>query len=152
MPQLASWTTGRSVKQCLLVLAITLHFCRVRSNRSEKICSVTDSNRDYEHRAEEFEFHKANSLLAGLDMGLLAAAAVVSSPTLADIPAVGAEAIRIAFRTGIIMQERARQLEPQTTGAALESWAVVVRGTSEEAMQIEVQALNDSMVKEPNEL
>jgi len=132
------------------VLATTLQFRRVRSKTSETKCSVTDSNRDYEHRAEEF--HKANSLLTGLDMGLLAAAAVVSSPTLADIPAVGAEAIRIALRTGIIMQERARQLEPQTTGAALESWAVVVRGTSEEAMQIEVQALNNSMVKEPNEL
>ncbi|KAJ6010630.1 polyketide synthase [Penicillium sp. IBT 35674x] len=100
---------------------------------------------DYEHRAENFEFHEANSLLAGLDMGLLAAAAVVSSPTLADIPAIGAEAIRVAFRTGILIQERARQLEPQTTGAALESWAVIVRGTSEEGMQTEVQAFNDTM-------
>ncbi|KAJ6096673.1 polyketide synthase [Penicillium sp. IBT 16267x] len=100
---------------------------------------------DYEHRAEKFEFHKANSLLAGLDMGSLAAAAVVSSPTLADLPAFGAEAIRIALRTGIVMQERARQLEPQTTGAALESWAIVVRGTSEEAMQIEIQGFNRSM-------
>ncbi|KAJ5540753.1 polyketide synthase [Penicillium frequentans] len=100
---------------------------------------------DYEHRAEEYEFHKANSLLAGFDMGLLAAAAVVSSPTLADIPAVGAEAIRVAFRTGILMQERARQLEPQTTGTALLSWAVIVKGTSEEAIQTEVQAFNQAM-------
>lgn len=85
-------------------------------------------------------------------MGLLAAAAVVSSPTLADIPAIGAEAIRVAFRTGILMQERARQLEPQTTGAALESWAVIFKGTSEEAMQIEVQAFNEAMVSDPSEL
>lgn len=113
---------------------------------------MTDSNRDYEHRAEEFELHKGNSLLAGLDMGLLAAAAVVSSPTLADIPAVGAEAIRVAFRTGILMQERARQLEPQTTGTALESWTVIFKGTSEEAMQTEVRAFNEAMVSDPNEL
>lgn len=82
-------------------------------------------------------------------MGLLAAVAVVSSPSLADIPVFGPEAVRIAFRTGILMQERARQLEPQTTGAALESWTVIVSGTSEEAMQTEVQTFNDSMVRVP---
>ncbi|KAJ5928129.1 polyketide synthase [Penicillium verhagenii] len=64
------------------------------------------------------------------------------TPTLADLPTVGAEAIRIAFRTGIVMQQRARQLEPQTTSTALNSWTLNAQGASEDTIRDEVQDFN----------
>lgn len=71
-------------------------------------------------------------------MGLLAAAAVACSKTLATLPAVMVEIVRIAFRTGTLVSRVSRQL--QQPGHSKESWAMIVYDVTESAA---TEALDD---------
>ena len=84
--------------------------------------------------------------MAGLGCGLLSAAAVAVSPTLADLAVAGAQIIRIAFRLGIHVYEISSLLEAPRADADAESWAYVVPGVSAETVQAEIDAYNQKTV------
>lgn len=66
------------------------------------------------------------------------------SSTLAEIPLVGAEIIRIAFRLGIVVADVSQNLQPRssTDTSPPESWAHVVPGVVIEDVQKELDAIH----------
>ncbi|TVY84593.1 Atrochrysone carboxylic acid synthase [Lachnellula suecica] len=93
---------------------------------------------------EEFDSYSIDTCLAGLGTGLLATATVSLSPTLGDVPLVGAEVIRIAFRLGVLVDEVSNNLQPRSaseTGPG-ESWAYVIPDVSVEEVQKELDTLH----------
>ncbi|KAK7754177.1 Type I Iterative PKS [Diatrype stigma] len=95
-----------------------------------------------EVEAKPYDFAKTSTALTGLGCGLLAAAAVAVSQTLADLAMNGAEAVRIAFRLGIHVYETSSLLEAPEGSADAESWAYVVPGVSAETVQAELDEYN----------
>lgn len=83
-----------------------------------------------------------NTYLTGLGIGLLATAAVSVSPTLEDLPFAGAEAVRIAFRLGVLVQEMSQNLEPRDESGSPDPWASVVVGVKTEEVQAELDAIH----------
>ncbi len=79
-------------------------------------------------------------------MGLLGAAAISSSPTLADLPKVGSEALRIAWRMGVLVNDISQGIEPQELGTEPESWAAVVMDMDEDTVRKELDDFNTSTV------
>ncbi|KAI9667461.1 MAG: Type I Iterative PKS [Bathelium mastoideum] len=100
----------------------------------------------YENDSEEdFDSGTVDTCLAGLGTGLLATAAVSLSPILADVPIVGAEIIRIAFRLGVLVDAVSQNLQHRqiTTGAGPgDSWAYVVPDTTADEVQRELDAIH----------
>lgn len=82
-------------------------------------------------------------------MSLLAAAAVAASPTVSDLPKLGAEAIRIAFRLGVLVREKSQCIETQEVGGEPLRWAAAVMGLDEETVRHELEAFNISTVSDP---
>ncbi|KAL4807182.1 hypothetical protein BDV18DRAFT_159401 [Aspergillus unguis] len=96
----------------------------------------------YEAEAREWDLFEHNTTLAGLSIGLLAAAGVALSTNLADVVQNGAECVRVSFRLGVYVSEISRKLEaPQADGALL-SWAHVVTGETKSAIQDELTTYN----------
>lgn len=96
----------------------------------------------YEALGPEYDLRPDATTLAGLSIGLLAGAAVAVSSSLADLAKTGAEAIRVAFRLGVYVDEVSRKLEsPQPDGRLL-SWAHVVTGMTQAEVQKELDAFN----------
>lgn len=79
-------------------------------------------------------------------MGLVAAAAVAASTTISDLPRIGSEAIKIAMRMGVVVQNLSQNLESREMDAAPDSWAYVVIGLDEQAVQEELDSFNTSTV------
>jgi monodictyphenone polyketide synthase len=79
-------------------------------------------------------------------MGLLGAAAISSSPTLADLPKLGSEALRIAWRMGVLVNDISQSIESQELGTEPESWAAVVMNLDENTVQKELDNFNASTV------
>ncbi|PHH81486.1 hypothetical protein CDD82_676 [Ophiocordyceps australis] len=79
-----------------------------------------------------------HSYVAGLGLGLLASAAVSVSPTLAELPLAGADAVRLAFRFNmhVLAVSENLELSPPT-----ETWAYVVHNVDETAAQEELDTL-----------
>jgi monodictyphenone polyketide synthase len=75
-------------------------------------------------------------------------AAVASSPTLSDLPATGAEVIRIATRLEILTREVADNLEAVEPGEELASWATLINGLGAETVQKELDIFNSEMVSD----
>ncbi|RDW65922.1 uncharacterized protein DSM5745_09661 [Aspergillus mulundensis] len=98
--------------------------------------------RDYETRPHAFRFSRDDATVTGLGLGFLAATAIVASPALTDVPAAAADVIRIAMRAGIVVYQRAQDLEPQSLDAPLQSWTTLVKGLGEEAVQRELDGFN----------
>ncbi|KAK3291290.1 putative polyketide synthase [Chaetomium fimeti] len=94
----------------------------------------------YENSAEEtFDYHQVDASLAGLGTGLLSTVAVSLSPTLADMPEVGAEVIRVAFRLGVLVDGVSQNLHPRPSdGSHGDSWAYVVQDTTVDEAQTEL--------------
>lgn len=92
---------------------------------------------------------KTNMTLTGLGMGILNAAAIAVSATLAELPAAGAEVVRVALRMGLVVEEASQALEPREPGATPESWATVVMDMAEDTIRDELQKFNQSMVSIP---
>lgn len=93
-------------------------------------------NSAFEERPDDF-VHLQNCFI-GWGMGLLAAAAVASARTLATLPTVMVEIVRIAFRTGTLVSRVSQQL--QQPGHSKESWAMIVYDVTESAA---TEALDD---------
>ncbi|KAI0192448.1 hypothetical protein F4808DRAFT_475822 [Astrocystis sublimbata] len=82
--------------------------------------------------------------LAGLGIGLVAAAAISTSPSIADLPLAGAEAVRIAFRLGVLVNNVSQNLQPpdsSSTGKP-DSWAYVVPDVAPVDVQKELDELH----------
>ncbi|KAI1079859.1 putative polyketide synthase [Whalleya microplaca] len=82
--------------------------------------------------------------LAGLSIGLMAGAAASLSTTLEDLTRTGAEAVRVAFRLGVYVNEVSRKLESQNPDGGLQSWAYVVTEKTQEEVQKEIDEYNTS--------
>jgi monodictyphenone polyketide synthase len=105
------------------------------------------SPRYHEHRTEiPLDTQNADLCAAGLGTGLLSAAAVSLSHTLADLPIAGSEAVRIAFRLGLVVNEVSQNLQPSTGAQTGDSWAYVVPGVSHEVIQNELDAIQEAEV------
>ncbi|KAF2205779.1 ketoacyl-synt-domain-containing protein [Delitschia confertaspora ATCC 74209] len=77
-------------------------------------------------------------------IGLLAAAAVSLSSTLADIVVAGAEVVRLAFRLGILVDEVSQDLHTPdwTATGAPDSWAYVLPYVTAEDVQRELDEIH----------
>ncbi len=80
----------------------------------------------------------------GLCTGLLAAAAIASSPALPALIPLGVEIVLIAFRTGLCVGTAARSLELSRDGAA--SWSFIVTGTDDKEAQATITAFHKEKV------
>ena len=74
----------------------------------------------------------------------MATAAVSLSLTLADLPAAGAEVVRLAFRLGVLVDEVSQNLQPRdmTNQSGLDSWAYVIPDVAAEDVQKELDAIH----------
>lgn len=82
--------------------------------------------------------------LVGLGIGLVAAAAVSISPSLSDLPLAGAEAVRVAFRLGVLVNNVSQNLQPpdaSSTGSP-DSWAYVIPDVTPADVQMELDELH----------
>ncbi|KAG0650226.1 polyketide synthase [Hyphodiscus hymeniophilus] len=100
--------------------------------------------RHYEDHPDDFDFDALNTCLAGLGTGLLATAAVSLSPTLADIPLVAAEVVRIAFRLGTLVDEVSQNLQPRdlTDKGSPDTWAYVIPDVNSDDVQSELDSIH----------
>lgn len=73
-------------------------------------------------------------------------AAVAVSPTLPDLPAAGAEIIRMAIRLEVVSREIGEMLEATEPNEAMGSWATLVSGLDAEIVQKELDVFNTEMV------
>jgi hypothetical protein len=102
--------------------------------------------RHYESHPEQYAFSNANTCFTGIGISLLAAAAVAVSPTLSELPKLGAEAIRIAFRMGVLVHEKSQCIESQEPGSEPLRWAAAVMDLDEDTVQKELETFNISTV------
>jgi hypothetical protein len=101
----------------------------------------------YEINPEQYAFSKSTACFTGLGPSKLAAAAVTASPTLAELPRVGAEAIRLVLRMGVLVHQTSKCIESQEPGSQPESWASTVMDLDEETMRKELENFNKSIVR-----
>ena len=80
----------------------------------------------------------------GLCTGLLAAAAVASSPALPALIPLGVEVALVAFRLGHYVGTTARRLDLARSGTA--SWSTIVTGTTESLVQDVISAFHNDQV------
>lgn len=100
----------------------------------------------YEESNEEYIFDASNSCLTGMGIGLLASSAIAMSQSMSDIPLAGAEAVRIAFRLGVLVDEVSQNLEPREEGSSPDTWAIVVTGVTESGVQKELDTIQTKIV------
>lgn len=100
----------------------------------------------HEQGPGQFQFSKSTTCFTGIGIGLLGAAAVSSSPTLADLPKLGSEAVRIAWRMGVLVNDISQGIECQEVGTEPESWAAVVMSLDEDTVRKELDDFNTSTV------
>ncbi|KAE8326987.1 hypothetical protein BDV39DRAFT_205400 [Aspergillus sergii] len=98
----------------------------------------------YDKHPSEYGLSKTRSCLTGIGAGLLVGAAVASSSTLSELPAAGAEVIRMAVRLEAVAREVGNNLEAVEQGEAPESWAKLVKGLSVETVQKELDVFNSA--------
>lgn len=84
--------------------------------------------------------------LSGLSIGLLSAATVAVSTSLSDLANVGIEAVRVAFRMGIHVDQVSQLLEAREPDSSPESWAYVVTGVTADIVQEELDRFNKETV------
>jgi hypothetical protein len=87
--------------------------------------------------------------LAGLGIGLLATAAISLAPTIADIPFVGAEVVRQAFRLGVLVDDVSQNLQPRdlTSTGTSDSWAYVLPDVTAATVQHELDGIRAKEVR-----
>jgi monodictyphenone polyketide synthase len=84
----------------------------------------------------------ASTALAGLGVGILTSTAVALSSKLADVPRIGADVVRLAFRMGIHVQSVSENLEAQDLSDSPDTWAYVVHNVDPSAAQKELDAMH----------
>ncbi|KAL4965635.1 non-reducing polyketide synthase nscA [Aspergillus stella-maris] len=97
---------------------------------------------NYEAEGLDWDLWEHNTTLAGLSIGLLAAAGVALSTNLAEVVQNGTECVRVSFRLGVYVSGMSQKFEaPQADGTVL-SWAHVVTGETKTAVQDELTQYN----------
>jgi hypothetical protein len=91
----------------------------------------------------------SNTCLAGLGIGLLASTAISLSPSLSDMPAVGADVVRLAFRMGIHVLSVSENLEARELSEQPDTWAYLIYNVDPVVVQAELDNLH-SQYKTPN--
>ncbi|KAK6222859.1 Type I Iterative PKS [Pestalotiopsis sp. IQ-011] len=107
----------------------------------------------FEENGKKFQFDPETTCVSGLGIGLLASTAVSIAPTLADIPSVGAEVLRIAFRLGVHVDEVSHNLEPRDPTGSPDSWACVISDVTPADVQRELDTIHKAQATpEPNKV
>lgn len=106
--------------------------------------------RSHEAANQEYDLHIHGTILTGLSIGLLSAATVAASTSIADLANVGTEAVRVGFRMGIHVDQVSRSLEAREPDSSPESWAYVVTGVTSEVIQQELDRFNKETVRLPD--
>ena len=88
-------------------------------------------------------FVPANTILVGLCTGLLAAAAVSASQSALGLIENALNAVRVAFRIGITVNNAAQRLSTD----ANQSWSRLVVGVQSEACNAEIRQFNERKVR-----
>ncbi|EEQ30779.1 conidial yellow pigment biosynthesis polyketide synthase [Microsporum canis CBS 113480] len=96
----------------------------------------------YEAEDAEWDLVPSRTVLAGLSIGILAAAAVALSSSLADVAKNGAEGVRVSFRLGVYVADISTKLESPQPDGTLSSWAHVVTETTQAGVQDELDQFN----------
>ena len=87
----------------------------------------------------------SKTVTVGLCTGLLAAAAVASSPALPALVPLAVEIVLIAFRTGLCVGTAARSLELSQDRAA--SWSTIVTGTDDKEAKAVIDSFHTEKVR-----
>lgn len=99
------------------------------------------------HESQDIHYSfDGDSTLAGLSIGLFAGAAVSLSRSLADLARNGSEAVRVAFRLGVYVEDISRKLESSHPDGTPKSWAHCVPSMSQDKVQAEVERYNTEAV------
>ncbi|KAI1098430.1 putative polyketide synthase [Jackrogersella minutella] len=98
----------------------------------------------YEGLGLTYDLLDCQTTLSGLSIGLLAGVVVSLSSSVEDLAMNGAEAVRVAFRLGVYVDEISRKLESSNPEGDLQSWAYVVTGKTKEEVQKEIDLYNAS--------
>lgn len=97
---------------------------------------------NYEAEERTWDLSSHHTTLAGLSIGLLAAAGVALSTNLAELVSNGSECVRVSFRLGVYVHDISSKLEaPQADGSLL-SWAHVVTNETESDLREELSRYN----------
>ncbi|KAI9649717.1 hypothetical protein NHQ30_002298 [Ciborinia camelliae] len=81
------------------------------------------------------------SILAGLSIGLLSAAAISVSKSWWDLASAGSESVRVAFRLGLHVEKTSQNLEQIDMDGQLQSWAYVIANMALADVQNELDLL-----------
>jgi monodictyphenone polyketide synthase len=79
-----------------------------------------------------------SAVVTGLGIGLLVSTAVSLASTLNDVPVVGSQILRVAFRLGVLVRNVSQNIEPLNEDGVYESWAYVVHGITVDDAQKEL--------------
>lgn len=120
---------------------------RVSIGRSS-LTPTDDSNRYFESENASFDVVRKLAVTTGLSVGLYSAAALAVSESLGDLVQYGVDAVRLGFRQGGHVYQFSDYLDSVDKTSAVESWAYVVAGISEEALQKELDIYNASTVSQ----
>jgi hypothetical protein len=112
---------------------------------------LTYAYRSYESGFEDkYDLRSIDGCLAGLGTGLLSTVALSLSPDLADLPLIGAEVIRVAFRLGVLVDEISQNLQARSGSAEAgpgDSWAYVVPDVAADEVQNEIDMYHSANVR-----
>lgn len=103
-----------------------------------------------EHRYHEDspdEFNVSDFALTGLGIGLLVASTVSMARTLSDLAIVGSQAVRQAFRLGVMVAEVSSNLQSYDASSPAESWAYVLADVSADEVQKELNLVQEHEVR-----
>lgn len=95
----------------------------------------------YEDRPNEYGWTAANSCTLGMGVGMLMCAAIALSPRLTDLPIVGAETLRLAFRFGVFVGDFSRSLETVVLGEEPKKYVCAMFDVDEETVRRELEAV-----------
>ena len=103
-------------------------------------------DRHYELSPVTYNFNRADACLLGLGVGVLVAAAVSLSPSIADLSARGVEVVRVSFRCAMYVDRIARTLEIFDPESKSKNWIYVVLNESERRVRDELETAQPSLV------
>lgn len=95
------------------------------------------------HEQDNRSLDTTDDLLVGTGLGQLAAAAVACAANIIDLPDIAVESVRLAFRTGAVVENFS--IPARQAGESDASWSLVVPGNYED-IRAELQTLQDAAV------
>jgi hypothetical protein len=121
------------------------------SGKREAIASILADHsrinvRYFEEQPQEFTFDKLPACITVQGYARLAGAAILVSPTLENLALAGVEAICMALRLGLVIEETSKYLEALELENPPESWAALIDDIDEKTAQEELDLFNISTV------